>query len=208
MSGFAARFFAHLQDAEFYRTVHEQAVALLPRGAGRTWLDIGCGPGLVARLAAARGYRALGLDIDPAMISMARHIAKQGNSAAEFATGSIAAPLPHDERADVVSAASLLIVLNDRGNALRQMLAHLKENGVLLIVETTPAMKLDAAWRWLRQTGYTKRAWLVLLWAWVRSGRAVHREELGVEGWRTDCTPLMGGLVAAWTIRRLAGNPG
>lgn len=202
MSGLAARFFAYLQDAAFYREVHEQAVALLPQGTGRTWLDLGCGPGLVARLAAARGYHTLGRDIDPDMIAMAQRIAQQSGSRVGFEVGGFDAPLPHDARADVVSAASLLIVLDDRAAALRQMLAHLKQDGILLLIETTPAMRPRAAWRWLRQTGYTKRGWLLMLWAWVRSGRAIQRDELSAEGWHTECTELMGGLVAAWTIRR------
>jgi SAM-dependent methyltransferase len=201
MSGLAARFFACLQGAAFYREVHEQAVALLPQGAGRTWLDLGCGPGLVARLAAARGYHARGRDIDRHMIAMAQRIAQQTGSRAAFETAGIDAP-PQDGGADVVSAASLLIVLDDRTVALRQMLAQLKQDGVLLLVETTPAMRPRAAWRWLKQAGHTKRGWLLMLWAWVRSGRAIHPNELGVEGWHTECTELMGGLVAAWTIRR------
>lgn len=201
MGRLAAHFFAHLQGAAFYREVHEQAVALLPPGMGRTWLDLGCGPGLVTRLAAARGYRALGRDIAPDMVAMAQRIARQTGSPASFGTEGIAAALPHGERADVVSAASLLIVLDDRSAALHQMLAQLQPDGVLLVIETTPAMQPGAAWRWLRQSGYTKRGWMLLLWAWVRSGRAVDEEELRLEGWRTERVPFMGGMVAAWTIR-------
>lgn len=204
MSRFAARFFAHLQGAAFYRAVHEQAVVLLPEGAGRTWLDIGCGPGLVARLAAARGYHVQARDIDPDMVAMAQRIAQQNESSAEFEIGGIAAPLPHDQRVDVVSAASLLFVLDDRAAALRQMLTHLDEDGILLIIETTPAMLPGAAWCWLWQTGYTKRAWMLLLWARARGGRAVSQEELSVDGWSSERKPLLGGLVAAWIFRRIA----
>lgn len=204
MGRLAAYFFAYLQGAAFYREVHGQAVALLRPGAGRTWLDLGCGPGLVTRLAAARGYRALGRDIAPDMVAMAQRIARKTSSPASFGTDDIAAALPNGGRADVVSAASLLIVLDDRSAALRQMLAHLQPDGVLLLIETTPSMRPGAAWRWLRQAGYTKRGWMLLLWAWVRRGQAIHREELDVEGWQVECLPLMDGMVAAWTIRRNA----
>ena len=194
--GLAARFFAHLQDAEFYRAVHEQAVALLPNGAGRTWLDIGCGPGLVARLAADRGYRAVGRDINPDMVRMAQRIARRHGSSAAFEAGDIAQP--RDGQADVVSAASLLFVLNDRAKALRHMRAHLKPGGTLLVIETTESMRIGDAWRWLRHAGYTKRVWMLLVWAWVRNGMAVSQDELKMEGWDVERKPLMGGLVAAW----------
>jgi ubiquinone/menaquinone biosynthesis C-methylase UbiE len=182
--------------------VHAEAVTLLPEGEGRTWLDIGCGPGLVARLAATRGYHAQGRDIDSEMVELAQRIAQQDDSAAEFITGGILMSLPNDKYMDVVSASSLLFVLDDRATALRQMLMHLKQNGVLLIIESTSVMKPVAAMRWLKQAGYTKRAWMLLLWAWVRSGRAVSQEELSVEGWYTECKPLMGGLIAAWLYQR------
>lgn len=207
MSRKVARFFACLQEAEFYREVHRQAVALLPPGAGRLWLDLGCGPGLVTRLAAERGYHALGRDIDPDMVAMAQRVARNKGSPARFEAAGIEAALG-EQRVDVVSAASLLFVLADRATALRQMLAQLKPGGVLLVVETTPAMRLGKAWRWLRQAGGGRRAWMLLLWAWVRGGRAVGEEELKAEGWRAECAPLMGGLVSAWIFRRAVNDPG
>ena len=72
MSQLAARFFNYVQGAEFYRDLHQQAVSLLPPGSGSLWLDVGCGPGLLTRLAAEHGYQATGFDIDPTMIAQAK----------------------------------------------------------------------------------------------------------------------------------------
>ncbi|HEY8708423.1 MAG TPA: methyltransferase domain-containing protein, partial [Burkholderiaceae bacterium] len=72
MGALSARFFGYVQDADFYRDLHREAVALLPPGAGKTWFDMGCGPGLVARLAHDRGYDAVGFDLDPHMVGLAR----------------------------------------------------------------------------------------------------------------------------------------
>ena len=52
MSMAAAALFAWVQSAPGYRRVHDDAVGLLGPGDGRAWLDAGCGPGLVTRLAA------------------------------------------------------------------------------------------------------------------------------------------------------------
>ena len=71
MSFIAAKLFDWLQGADFYHAAHRAAVEHLPPGDGKLWVDVGCGPGLVARLAAARGYRAIGVDRDRHMIAAA-----------------------------------------------------------------------------------------------------------------------------------------
>lgn len=59
----SAPLFTWLQAAPFYERLHADAVAEVPPAApGARWIDVGCGPGLVARLAADRGHDALGLD--------------------------------------------------------------------------------------------------------------------------------------------------
>ncbi len=94
--------FGWLHGADFYRATHAEAVALLPTGQGRTWLDVGCGPGLVARLAAARGYTARGVDAAPGMIRKARRIARAHGPAIEYTIATLDS-LPAAS-ADVVSA--------------------------------------------------------------------------------------------------------
>lgn len=94
MSAFSAALFSRLQAAEFYSALHQQAVELLPRGEGRTWLDVGCGPGLVARCAAAHGYRARGVDTDPAMVRRATANARRMGAATQFAGQDLAGVRP------------------------------------------------------------------------------------------------------------------
>ena len=71
----AATLFTWLQGADFYRDLHRQAVDSLPEGNGKRWIDIGCGPGLVTRLAVARGYAATGIDTSAGMVKAARRLA-------------------------------------------------------------------------------------------------------------------------------------
>ena len=68
--------FTWLQGAEFYKDLHKQAIDALPSGEGKTWVDLGCGPDLVSRLAAANFYDVTGIDTDLSMIKAARRIAK------------------------------------------------------------------------------------------------------------------------------------
>jgi len=193
--------FTWLQGADFYFDLHKQAVESLPTGNGETWLDIGSGPGLVARLAAERGYRALGIDTDPQMVAAAQWIARRSHSPAEFQTGDFTSPLA--ESAQVVSAASLLAVLSDREAGLRSLWHLLRPGGFLLIVEPTQQMTSENARRAI-QTGLPKKRIAGLrMWANARQGNIVDPaiyETLGAESIRF--TPLLQDLVGAWVIQK------
>jgi len=77
-------------------------VRVMPRECGGTVLDVGCGPGSLALVAAARGAsRAIGTDINPRAIVMARLNARLNELAAEFRTGDTFEPV-RGERFDLV----------------------------------------------------------------------------------------------------------
>ena len=208
MSQFSVRLFTALQQASFYYSVHEEAVALLPEGNGRNWLDVGCGPGLVTRLAARRRYRSLGVDSDSDMVTQAEKLTLPYESTARFLCGTVDYKHPEASDYDVVSAASLLTVLPDRRQALQQLFSHVAPKGQLLIVETSARMTFINALHWCWQRRFPKGFGWLLLWGWVRGGRAVQARELAVPGCQTRCVELMDGLVNAWIIEREAlGQP-
>jgi ubiquinone/menaquinone biosynthesis C-methylase UbiE len=193
--------FTWLQGADFYFDLHKQAVESLPTGNGETWLDIGSGPGLVTRLAAERGYRALGIDTDPQMVAAAQWIARRNHSSAEFQTGDFTR-LPA-ESAQVVSAASLLAVLPDREAGLRSLWRLLRPGGTLLIVEPTHQMTSENANRAIQNGLPKKRIAGLRMWANVRQGNIVDPaiyETLGAKSIRF--VPLLQGLVGAWVIHQ------
>lgn len=73
-----ARAWATFQEPHarpLYDTVHER----LGIGPGTRLLDVGCGPGGAALLAAQRGARVAGLDAAPAMIEVARERVPEGD---------------------------------------------------------------------------------------------------------------------------------
>src|SRR5579875_328686 len=104
MGALAARFFTHLQAADFYDQLFGDALALLPDGNGRSLLDVGCGPGALTRLAAMHGYRATGIDSDPAMIAQATRNARRQKSKATFVLAGLSDVPTHISPADVVVA--------------------------------------------------------------------------------------------------------
>ena len=197
----AVNLFTWIQGADFYHDLHKKAVETLPKGGGKVWLDVGCGPGLVARLAAARGYSATGIDISPHMIHAARRIAKQEKSQASFRVGDISGLSVNT--ADVVSAASLLAILENKQSGLRRLWKCVRPGGALLIVEPTNKMTVHNAEKVIENGLSGKRTEGLRMWATARQGRAVDTEIYG--GVRADSVrfvPLLHCLVGAWLIRK------
>ena len=197
----ASLLFTWLQGADFYFDLHKQAVESLPIGNGGVWLDIGCGPGLVTRLAAERNYHAIGIDTDPQMVAAARRIARRKNSPAEFELSDFTS-LP-GESAQVVSAASLLAVLPDREAGLHSLWRLLRPGGTLLIVEPTHQMTSENANRAIKNGIPQKRIAGLRMWANARQGNIVDPsiyETLGAES--IHFQPLLQGLVGAWVIKK------
>ena len=197
----ASTLFTWLQEADFYHDLHQEAVEALPAGNGETWLDIGTGPGLVARLAAARGYYVTGIDADPQMIGAAKRIAQRERSMADFQVGDIASLPP--ESAHIVSAASLLAVLPDRMSGLRLLWKVLNPDGFLLVIEPTEQMTLDNADRVIQKGLPRKRILGLRMWATARQGNIVDPgiyNSLGAKSIRY--MPLLHGLVGAWLVQK------
>ena len=200
MSYLSARFFDWVQGAAFYHDAHQQAVALLPTGSGRSWLDIGCGPGLLAHLAAQRGYTAMGVDPDAAMLQRARRHTPS-RSTAQFQQGDLAAAMAMPP-ADVVSAASLLFVLPDPSTALQQLWRCVRPGGHLLVVETSRTMTPAHA-RAVRHLLPASRRLALHFWARARNGNAVDaRCFAAVPAQSSQCTPLLHGMLHAWVLHK------
>lgn len=202
MSRLSALFFTRVQAAPFYRALHEQAVGLLPAGHGQVWLDMGCGPGLLSRLAHQRGYRVTGADADPAMVRQARRQAIHlGPEGPRFEVGRLREAGQALGTAEVVSAASLLAVLPDRPAALRDLLRLLRPGGTLLLIEPSAMMSPQSVRQYLAGQPGLCDAWVLRLWARTRQpARLVQAAELVVPGFTLAQHPLLGGLVNAWLL--------
>lgn len=196
MSYLSAAFFSWVQSAAFYIDVHSRAVELLGRGTGRTWLDVGCGPGMLSRLARERGYAVVGLDRDPAMIRFARYKTR-GDQGCRYEVGDLN-QMSGRYSADVVSAASLLYVLPQPAVAIKQLWDCVRPGGRLLVIETTEQMTPDVA-RNVSLPMQPAERLILSLWAQARRGRAVPKEVFySLPTGSAKCTPFLGGLLHAW----------
>ena len=195
----SAPLFTWLARANFYVAAHAEAVALAPKG--RTWVDLGCGPGLVATLGAQRGFDVKGFDPSRPMIEAARARAQALGVAAAFEVASLDDVAASGVTADVVSAASLLFVLPEPERALERLWSLVAPGGSLLLVETTAAMRPRAAWQGMAGRGSAG----LLLWGLARRGRSVATviDAFGAADLASSVFhPLLRGLVGAWLLRR------
>ncbi len=198
----ATRLFSWIQEAEFYYSLHAEAVSLLPEAQGdQLWIDFGCGPGLVTRLAAARGYQALGIDVNPRMIAAAQRIARREKCSATFQLGSFE-DLP-EARVSVISAASLLAVLADPMAGLVALWRAVRPGGTLLIIEPTAEMTVGHAHELIRDGLPGKRKDGLYLWARARQGHIVDPSIYSrLNAAQREFTPLLHGMVGAWILQK------
>ncbi len=193
--------FTWLQGAEFYRELHERAVAAMPSGEGKTWIDVGCGPGLVARLAAERSYDATGIDVSPAMIRAARRLKKWHDSSARFEVADLS--FLRGKTVDVISAASLLAVLDDKQEAAQQMWDSVRPGGHLLIIEPTELMTPENAGKLIKNGLPKKRLAGLGMWSKARQNRAIDPAIFAaLKAKDKEVLPLLGGLVKAWIFKK------
>jgi len=205
MSALTAKFFTQVEAAGFYATLLRDALDLLPDGHGRTLIDIGCGPGALTRLAAARGYHATGLDSDPAMIAQATRLARRQRSPASFTVAALSHAAGNAGQADVVTAASLLAVVPDPVIALHQLWTCVVPMGTLLVIETSKQMTPVNARRLLTAGLDGPGRPFLTMWARARNGRAIPP---GLFDSLQPATPrhhpLLDGLVVATRIEKPA----
>jgi SAM-dependent methyltransferase len=108
-----------------------QIFAALPMLAGRTVLDLGCGPGDQAAELVARGARVIGIDANPELIAAA---SARGLPNAEFRLGDLRA-LDPDLQADGLWSSFAAAYFPDLSATLVRWGAHLGPGGFVALTE-------------------------------------------------------------------------
>jgi len=108
-------------------------------------LDVDCGTGVVARLAAKASAKVTGLDLNEGMLAVARGVPSEGSSI-EWTEGSaLELPFPAD-RFDVVLCQLGLQFFPDQGRALREMRRVLRSIGRAALSVYSPIERTPGAY--------------------------------------------------------------
>jgi SAM-dependent methyltransferase len=122
---------------------------------GARLIDVGCGSGWTTLFLAEAGYEALGYDLAPANVELARERAARWGSAARFEVGDMDA-LPAGPSADGALIFDALHHTAAQAAALSAVHARLKPGGWLLLGEPTWLHRLSPEARRVRR----ERGWL------------------------------------------------
>jgi ubiquinone/menaquinone biosynthesis C-methylase UbiE len=143
---FADEFLEHARGG-FYNAHYDRPACLQLLGdvAGRTVLDVACGPGLYSEHLAARGAKVIGLDQSSRMVELCRQRVPTG----EFRVHDLAEPIDWlpNHSVDLVLFALALEYVDDRTSALRELRRVLRPDGALVLSRQHPTGD------WLRHGG-------------------------------------------------------
>jgi ubiquinone/menaquinone biosynthesis C-methylase UbiE len=123
----------------------EDLIAEAALRPGERVLDVACGTGVVARLAAERvspSGTVAALDLNPAMLSVARSVPSAGATIRWYETSAESIPLP-DDAFDVVLCQLGLQFVADKSAALREMRRVLAPGGRVLVTTPPPNAFFD-----------------------------------------------------------------
>lgn len=142
----AAYFAAHAETWDAIRSLHapEETVerAILTEVGGKpigSLLDLGAGTGRMLELLAPHATRAIGVDLSPAMLKIARdRIERAGLRNVQLRQGDIYALPVESDSWDLVVVHQVLHYLGDPARAVREARRALRPGGRLLIVDFAP----------------------------------------------------------------------
>lgn len=104
-----------------------------------TLLDIGTGTGRMLELLAPKAYRAIGLDVSPAMLSVARvNLERAGIRNAQLRQGDVYALTPGETAFSLIVIHQVLHFLDDPARAVREAARLLAPGGRLLAIDLAP----------------------------------------------------------------------
>lgn len=164
-----------LQSQAFYKKLHLDALELSNITTAKKtqkWADIGCGTGLMSDLAIQKGYFISSFDKDKWMIKFAKaiHFSQKSNTFYAIDVMRI------EEKFDVVTAVSLLSVVDDKQAILQKLDSLLNNsNSKLIIIEPTELLTRVNVVSLMKKTKRFYHYKHLYFWAKAREGKAIKK---------------------------------
>jgi SAM-dependent methyltransferase len=119
--------------------IHAVVIERLDPQPGVKWLDLACGTGAAAELAAERGADVTGIDIAPALIETAKERAAERGLDIDYRVGDAENLELEDASFDVVSSTCGVMFAPDHEATARELARVVKPGGRIGLVNWTPA---------------------------------------------------------------------
>lgn len=139
-------------------------------------LDVGCGPGALARYLVREGHTVTGIDADPLMIERAQYLSVE--SKAQFEVGDVTRLRFADSSFDVALATNVLFLTHDPIVGLREMVRVIRKGGVVAMLNPSPKMSVAAATAQADESQLEGVARVSII-NWAKNAEANHR--IGIE---------------------------
>jgi SAM-dependent methyltransferase len=130
----------------------EVAINIADPSNGETVVDVGCGTGNAALLAAERGAKVIGVDPAERLLEVAATTAEERNLDAEFVVGEAASMPVSDSEADAVVSVFGVIFAPDPAAAAAEFARVTKSAGRIVIAAWIPGGPISDAVRLSRET--------------------------------------------------------
>ena len=165
--------FLWLGSQPFYRNIWQKLLEQIePLAPSQTsWLDVGCNVGHLCRIAHTQGFQVTGLDIDTKALKFAKLLS---NAAIHYTQ-----ELKNDEKFHIITAHSLLSVVDNKVKMLQELHNYKQKEAQLIIIEPTEKLTLANV---SKQIHSPSSFWYykgLLLWAFFRQGKAIDINLLG-----------------------------
>jgi SAM-dependent methyltransferase len=118
--------------------IHQVVIDRLDPQPGQRFLDLACGTGAVAELAAAAGANVVGVDIAPGLIEQARERAAERGLAVEYVVGDAEALGLDSASFDLVGSTCGVMFAPDHAAVARELARVTKPGGRIALVCWTP----------------------------------------------------------------------
>jgi SAM-dependent methyltransferase len=125
--------------------IHARVIDRLAPEPGMKWLDLACGTGAVAELAAEKGADVTGVDLAPALIETAKERARERGLDIDYRVGDCEDLEFEDGAFDVVSSTCGVMFAPDHEATARELARVVKPGGRIGLANWTPAEKGLAA---------------------------------------------------------------
>jgi SAM-dependent methyltransferase len=130
--------------------VHRAVIDRLDPQPGERLLDLACGTGAVAEIAAAAGADVIGVDIAPALIEQARERAAERGLEIDYRVGDAEALEIEDQSFDLVASTCGVMFTPDHEAAARELARVTKPGGRIALACWTPESGLAEMFKVMR----------------------------------------------------------